>query len=291
MPEAGHIWRLLADNFGFRQVLDILLVAVLFYYLMLLLKGTRAIQLLKGLIIYALLVLLADVLGLSVFRWILGLLVLPGVIVLVVLFAPELRLALEQIGRGRLIPALPMMKQEEIGQLINEIVSSAASLAKERTGALIVIERHVGLNDIISTGRLVGGKVSVELLRTIFHPGTPLHDLAVVVRGDRIVAAGCLLPLSARDNSNFSLGTRHRAALGLSETSDAIVIVVSEETGGISLAYEGRLHSNLSSDALKARLLNLLAPSERRPAVRSLKGIWRKLPLVHGKKSDVASKS
>lgn len=296
MPEAGQTWRLLLAHFGALQLLDILLVAVALYYLLLLVRGTRAFQLLKGLLVYGVLILVADALGLRALRWILGLMLLPGVIVLIVLFAPELRLALEQIGRGRLIPALPTMKKEEISQLVNEVVSAATSFSRERTGALVVIEGHVGLNDIISTGRAVGGRVSAELVRTIFYPGTPLHDLAVVIRGNTLLAAGCLLPLSERDSTAFLLGTRHRAALGLSETSDAMVVVVSEETGGISLAHEGRLHSNLSPDALKARLLNQLAPAKRGPRLKPLKmsalqGIWRRLPRASHGEGDAASKS
>ncbi len=295
MPEVGRLWQLFISEFGILDFFDVLLVAIALYYLFVLVRGTRAIQLLKGLFVYGVLILLADLLGLRGFRWILGLILLPGVIVLIVLFTPELRLALEQIGRGRLMTVLPMMKREEIGQVVNEIVSAVTSLSRERTGALIVVEGNVGLNDIISTGRTVRGRVSAEMLRTIFHPGTPLHDLAVVIRADRVMAAGCLLPLSEQDSTAFPMGTRHRAALGLSETSDAMIVVVSEETGGISLAHEGRLFSNLSSDALKARLINLLVPPERKPALKRLavpavRGLWRRLPFAHHEKSDAAPK-
>jgi diadenylate cyclase len=292
MAEVQRFWRLVSADLSWLTALDILLVAVAIYYLLLLVRGTRAFQLLKGLVVYALLILLADRLGLHAFRWILGLMLLPGVIVLIVLFAPELRYALEQMGRGRLVPLLPNMQREEISQFVNEIVAAVISLSRERIGALVVIEGRVGLNDIIATGREIGGRVTSELLRTIFYPGTPLHDLAVVIRGERLMAAGCLLPLSGRDHSSFSLGTRHRAALGLSETSDAMVVVVSEETGAISLAHEGKLHQNLSADALKARLLNLLAPSERRHfkplAVPVLKRLWRK-PRPQSEKPDALS--
>jgi len=295
MSEVEQLGKLLLGNFGLRAIVDIMLVAIALYYLILLVRGTRAFQLLKGLLVYGILIFLADQLELRAFGWILSLMLLPGVIVLIVLFAPELRLALEQIGRGRLMPALPSMKKEEISQVINEVVSSATALSRERTGALIVIEGHVGLNDIISTGRAVNGTVSTELLRTIFYPGTPMHDLAVVIRGNRLMSAGCLLPLSGRDDASFSLGTRHRAALGLSETSDALIVVVSEETGTVSLAYEGRLFSNLSPDALKARLLNLLAPSQEKASFKPLKmttykGLWQRLPKVKEEKSDAASK-
>jgi diadenylate cyclase len=295
MADLFRFWRLVSADLSWLTALDILLVAIALYYLILLVKGTRAFQLLKGLVFYAIFILLADRLGLHAFRWILGLMLLPGVIVLIVLFAPELRYALEQMGRGRLVPVLSSMKREEISQFVNELVSAVASLSRERIGALVVIEGRVGLNDIIATGREIGGRVTAELLRTIFYPGTPLHDLAVVIRGDRLMAAGCLLPLSSRDNTNFNLGTRHRAALGLSETSDALIVVVSEETGAISLAREGKLHQNLSTDALKARLLNLLVPSERSHfspwQVPVIKGIWRKLPHPKSEKSDAPSKS
>jgi diadenylate cyclase len=152
---------------------------------------------------------------------------------------------------------------------VDELVLSARQLSRERIGALTVIEREVGLNDVIQTGRRVDAVASADLLRTIFYPGTPLHDLAAVMRGDRIVAAGCLLPLTERRDVRGLLGTRHRAALGLSETTDAAVIVVSEETGAISLAVDGRLYSNLTPDVLKQRLLGILTPSPRpRPRLR-----------------------
>ncbi len=298
MPEAGQLVRLLLDNLGPRQALDILLVAVALYYLLLLVKGTRAFQLVKGLVVFGVLILLADRLELRTLSWILGQVFIPGVIVLVVLFAPELRLALEQMGRGRLVPTLPMMKKEEISGLVNEVVAAAAALAREKCGALMVIEGHVGLNDIIATGREVRGRVSAELLRTIFYPGSPLHDLAVVIRGDRVMAAGCLLPLTERDDTPFSLGTRHRAALGLSETSDALIVVVSEETGGISLAREGRLFSSLSPDALKVRLMQALAPPAKKSSLPPLRvpawgrQLWRRPRKATAnpgeKKSDAA---
>jgi diadenylate cyclase len=161
------------------------------------------------------------------------------------------------------------MRREQNTQLVDELVLSARQLSRERIGALIVIEREVGLNDVIQTGRRVEAVASADLLRTIFYPGTPLHDLAAVTRGDRIVAAGCLLPLTERRDVRGLLGTRHRAALGLSETTDAAVIVVSEETGAISLAVDGRLYGNLTPDVLKQRLLGILTPSPRaRPRLR-----------------------
>jgi diadenylate cyclase len=263
------VWQVVRESFGPLSVLDIVLVAVSVYFVLRLLRGTRAVQLIRGLLVLGALIVLTQALKLSTFNWMLKQALLPGVIALIILFQPELRLALEQIGRGHIFGAgFAALRREQITQLVDEIVLSARQLARERIGALVVIEREVGLNDVVQTGRRLEAVASADLLRTIFYPGTPLHDLAVVVRGDRIVAAGCLLPLTERRDVRGLLGTRHRAALGLSETTDAAIIVVSEETGAISLATSGRLYSNLTPDVLKQRLLSLLAPPSRAPRLR-----------------------
>ncbi len=263
------VWQVMRENFGFLSLLDIALVAISVYFVLRLLRGTRAVQLLKGLLTLGALIVLTQSLKLFTLNWILKQALLPGVIALVILFQPELRLALEQIGRGHIFGAgLTSMRREQITRLADELVLSARQLSRERIGALIVIEREVGLNDVVQTGRRLDAVASADLLRTVFYPGTPLHDLAAVVRGERLVAAGCLLPLTERRDVRGLLGTRHRAALGLSETTDAAVIVVSEETGGISLAVEGRLYSNLTPDVLKQRLLAILTPAPRAPRIR-----------------------
>jgi len=263
------VWVVLKDNFGIRSLVDIALVAVSIYYVLRLLRGTRAVQLMKGLLVLGALIAFTGVLRLSTVNWMLTQALLPGVIALIILFQPELRLALEQIGRGHIFGAgLTALRREQITRLVDELVLSSRQLSRERIGALIVIEREVGLNDVVQTGRRVDGLASADLLRTIFYPGTPLHDLAAVVRGDRVVAAGCLLPLAERRDVRGLLGTRHRAALGLSETTDAVVIVISEETGAVSLAVEGRLYSNLSPDNTKQRLLEILAPAPPAPRLR-----------------------
>ncbi len=269
MPWLRMVWQVVSENFGPISLLDITLVAIGVYYVLRLLRGTRAVQLIKGLLTLGALIVLTQTLNLSTFNWMLKQALLPGVIALIILFQPELRLALEQIGRGHIFGAgFTALRTEQITRLIDELVLSARQLSRERIGALIVIEREVGLNDVIQTGRRIDAVASTDLLRTIFYPGTPLHDLAVVVRGDRIVAAGCLLPLTERRDVRGLLGTRHRAALGLSETTDAAVIVVSEETGATSLATSGRLYSNLTPDVLKQRLLGLLSPPHRTPRIR-----------------------
>jgi len=263
------VWQVVRENFGFLSVLDIALVAISVYFVLRLLRGTRAVQLIKGLLVLGALIVLTQALQLFTFNWMLKQALLPGVIAILILFQPELRLALEQIGRGHIFGAgLVSMQREQITRLVDESVLSARQLSRERIGALLVIEREVGLNDVIQTGRRIDAVTSADLLRTIFYPGTPLHDLAAVIRGERIVAAGCLLPLTERRDVRGLLGTRHRAALGLSETTDAAVIVVSEETGGISLAVDGRLYSNLTPDVLKRRLLGVLTPAHRTPRLR-----------------------
>jgi len=263
------VWQVVRESFGPLSVLDIALVAISVYFVLRLLRGTRAVQLIRGLLVLGALIVLTQAFKLSTFNWMLKQALLPGVIALIILFQPELRLALEQIGRGHIFGVgFTALRREQITQLVDEIVLSARQLGRERIGALVVIEREVGLNDVVQTGRRVEAVASADLLRTIFYPGTPLHDLAVVVRGDRLVAAGCLLPLTERRDVRGLLGTRHRAALGLSETTDAVIIVVSEETGAISLATSGRLYSNLAPDVLKQRLLSLLAPPPRAPRLR-----------------------
>jgi diadenylate cyclase len=262
-------WQVFRENFGFLSLLDIALVAASVYFVFRLLRGTRAVQLIKGLVVLGALIVLTQTLQLFTLNWMLKQALLPGVIALIILFQPELRLALEQIGRGHIFGAgLTAMQREQITRLVDELVLSARQLSRERIGALMVIEREVGLNDVIQTGRRIDAVASADLLRTIFYPGTPLHDLAAVLRGERVVAAGCLLPLTERRDVRGLLGTRHRAALGLSETTDAAVIVVSEETGAVSLAVDGRLYSNLTPDVLKQRLLGILTPPQRAPRIR-----------------------
>jgi diadenylate cyclase len=258
------LWDTLNSNLTWVSVVDVALVAVAVYYLLLLVRGTRAIQLLKGVAVLLVLIAVTRALGLMTFYWLLSQALLPGVIALVILFQPELRLALERLGRGRLlVPSFASLGTETVAHVVDEIVVAARRLAREKIGGLIVFERNVGLQDIIDTGVRLDAVASAALLETIFTPDSPLHDRAVVVRGERVAAAGCLLPLTDREDVGVLLGTRHRAALGLSESTDALVIVVSEETGAISLTQEGRLFTNLSEDKLKQHLLDTLSPPHR----------------------------
>ncbi len=263
-----HPWQTIRDNFTWASAIDIVLVAAAVYYLLLLVRGTRAIQLLKGIAVLLALVGISKAAGLDTLHWLVTQMLLPGVIALIVLFQPELRLALERLGRGRLWPGgVTDLRGEEVSRLVAEIVRGARQCAQGRVGALVVVEREVGLNDIVPSGKRVDGIVSTELLRTIFFPGSPLHDGAAVIRGDRVIAAGCLLPLTERDDVGALLGTRHRAALGLSERTDAAVVIVSEESGAVSYALDGRLFTNLTDDALRQRLLEVLVPPERERSI------------------------
>ena len=234
-----------------RHVIDISIVAFVLYKLLLLIRETRAEQVLKGLAILLFATKLSEVLQFNTIYWILKNTATVGVIALLIVFQPELRRALEQIGRGQLFDRLFLRDDMDPSILINEVVRSVQNLARMKVGALIVIERKTGINEIIETGVKIDGELSSALLENIFVVNTPLHDGAVVLRGDRIAAGRCFLPLIENNIISKQLGTRHRAAIGITEVSDAIAIVVSEETGVISIADNGKLTRYLDAKALK----------------------------------------
>ena len=225
------------SSFRLLDILDIALVAFFLYKLFLLLRNTRAVSLIKGLVFLGIITVISRALNLHVVNWILQQGMTVILVALPVVFQPELRRALEHIGRGRLFHSNRMISEEELAHMLDEIIPLTAGLSKTKTGALLVFEREVGLNEIIDTGIQIDGLVSKELLGNIFIPNTPLHDGAVVIREGRIMAAGCLLPLTTDRSLSTELGTRHRAAIGISEKSDAVVVVVSEETGAVSYTY------------------------------------------------------
>ncbi|HEV2282684.1 MAG TPA: diadenylate cyclase CdaA [bacterium] len=242
------------------DLLDILVVAFVVYQILMLIRGTRAVQLVTGLGLLFLAYIVSRWLGLYTLQWLLSYVGLVVPIALLVLFQPELRRMLEQLGRGSvlLVGYTPHgLDREAAIRLVNDVARAARILGSRKIGALIVLERRVGLEDFIETGIRVDAIVTVQLLISVFFPNTPLHDGAVIIRGNRLVAAGCLLPLSERPGLIRPLGTRHRAAIGLTEVTDALAVVVSEETGTISLAVEGRLDRGLTEEELKARLLAL----------------------------------
>jgi diadenylate cyclase len=260
------------------SILDVLVVALILYYLIMLARGTRAWQIMWGLGVFGLFYVLSDLFNLTTLNWLLRQIVPLAPVALVILFYPELRYALEELGRVQFWRnRLAFLPREDLNRVVNEIVQVASELSARHVGALIVIERETGLDDLVATGTRIDGEVSAELLETLFHRGALLHDGAVIVRGDRIVAAGCLLPLTDSPGLSASIHTRHRAAIGVSERSDALVVVVSEETGAISLSYEGKLVRGLKAETLRGRLLTALQPFNGRDrALQRLRGRVRK---------------
>jgi diadenylate cyclase len=256
MTPVHQIWLL--------DLLDIFLVALLFYRLLVLVKGTRSGQMYVGLLLIVLVGLFARAFDLIAVKWIVDSVKTIWLIAFVILFQPELRHVLAQFGRTRYFRSF--LRGDSYG-VLGEVVRAAETLGQKRQGALLVIERNTGLRNFVETGTRLDAKVTAELLVTLFSPGSPLHDGAVILREDSVVAASCILPLSSDIKTATALGTRHRAALGLSEESDAAVVVVSEETGGISVAYRGTLKQRLDSGELRSELSRIfhLRPEEEVP--------------------------
>ena len=248
------VWNL-THRVGFIDIVDILIVAVIIYELLLLTRHTRGSALLKGLFLLFLIVLLSNILGLTSLNWLLLAVLQNGAIVLVVLFQPELRKALERMGRSRLITKGSHRNADEDTEvIIEEIVQTVVDLSRRRVGALLVFERKTGLQDVVETGTMLNSEISAPLLENIFEPNTPLHDGAVVIRDDRVMAAACILPLAEASGVIRGLGTRHRAAVGITENTDAAVIVVSEQTGIVSFAADGTLKRPFTVEDIKAFL-------------------------------------
>ena len=261
------------------DILDVLIVTVLVYQLLLLIRGTRAVQLVIGLAVLFGVYAVARWLQLYTLQYLLQYLGVVIPIALLVIFQPELRRVLEQLGRGGVFVSAftPLaLGREEAIRLINDVARASRVLALRKIGALIVLERRTGLTDFIETGIKVDGVVTVQLLINLFFPNSPLHDGAAIIRGNRVMAAGCLLPLSENPTIGRTLGTRHRAGLGIAEQTDAVAIIVSEETGTISLARDGELVRGLSEEELKASLLELFSPDT--PRARARWRWWRLAP-------------
>lgn len=243
------------------DIIDILIVSVILYYLINLIRETRAMQLVKGILFLFAVFFLSQWLKLNALNYILGGAMQIGAFAVIVIFQPELRNLLERMGRfkvGRIIDFAADTSDDELRRVIESVAAAASNMSESKTGALIVMERATRLGEFISTGTMLDANVSSGLLENIFVPNTPLHDGAVIIRNNKIVTAGCVLPLSANNNLSKDLGTRHRAAIGLSEVTDAVIIVVSEETGKISIALNGSLTRNLSKESLIKALTKII---------------------------------
>ena len=244
------VWNVF-NRHGLSDIIDILVVTVIIYELLMLTRQTRGSAVLKGLLLLLLIVGASNLLGLTALNWLLMAVLKNGALVLVILFQPELRKALEQMGRGAIIDKKRREVPDDQEHIITEIIQCLTDLSRRRVGALIVFERKTGLKDVIETGISIDAEISAALLENIFEPNTPLHDGAVVIRGPRVMAGACILTLTEGRGISHELGTRHRAAIGVSETTDALVLIVSEETGIISMARGGKLTRHLDSKSLQ----------------------------------------
>ncbi|MCI8388681.1 MAG: TIGR00159 family protein [Clostridiales bacterium] len=279
----SYIWNII-KNISFIDIIDIAIVAFVFYYVYKFIRERRAGKLAAGILILLLIFCLSNLLNMYAMKFILQNVFQVGIIALIIVFQPELRSALEKVG------AEPLKSLRSIGEsksgedtqtiaMINEVTEAVCDMSLDKTGALIVIERSTKLGDIIKSGTVINANPTSFLIRNIFFNKAPLHDGAMVIRDARLHAAGCFLPLSTNNDIIKDLGTRHRAAIGMSENSDAVILVVSEETGTISMAIEGQLKRNFSYNSLKSELTSLLITNTQQN-VRPSKRVGK---LLHGR--------
>lgn len=262
MDIVENIFKNIVSSVGITDVLDIAIITFLIYKLLGFIRETRAEQLAKGLLLLVVATVLSKWMHLYTLHWLLSGLISAGLVAIVVIFQPELRRALEYLGRSRITNVFGEVDKEEAKRIVGQFVEAVDSMSASRTGALIVIEREISLNDIVETGTVIDSQITAQMIGTIFYEGTPLHDGAVIVRGDKLYAAGCVLPLTQNKELNKELGTRHRAGIGITENSDALVIIVSEETGVISIAQNGKLTRFLDGKTIEKKLLNLYFEGE-----------------------------
>ncbi|EIJ79971.1 hypothetical protein PB1_06397 [Bacillus methanolicus PB1] len=257
------------------NTVDILLVWYVIYKLIMVIRGTKAVQLLKGIFVILLVKIISDLLYLKALSWMMEQALTWGFLAIIIIFQPELRRALEQLGRGKLFSRSGTPEEEEQEKVVEAIIKATDYMAKRRIGALISIERETGMSDYIETGIQLNSKISSELLINIFIPNTPLHDGAVIIQKHSVAAAACYLPLSESPFISKELGTRHRAALGISEVTDSVTVVVSEETGSVSLTKNGELHRDLSPEKFKELMRSELLSQTRTKQASSARWNWR----------------
>jgi len=242
--------------YTWKPILEVLILWFVFYHIVLFFEGTRAINVLRGIIILSVAFLLFHKLNFTVLDWVLTKLFGISIIAFFIIFHPEIRQGLERLGRRNIFT--PVLREEELDVVLLEIIEAAESLSKEKLGALIVIEKHDPLSTYVESGNIIDAKVSADLIQAIFTPNNPLHDGGLIIRNGRILAAGCLFPLSQNQDLSRIFGTRHRAALGLSEETDALIVIVSEERRDISLVYRGRFYKDLGREELLAKLKEIV---------------------------------
>ena len=261
----GALFTNLFEHPDWHNIVDVAILAVLIYNVIKLVMHTRSNSLFKGIAMVLVMAWLSSVLRFSAVSWLLNQIISMGLLVLVILFQPEFRRGLDQLGRSKLMRRVfgvngQTSEQVQVERPVTEIVRAMTDMSRKRIGALIVIERVTGLGDVIETGTRVDAEISAPLIENIFEPNTPLHDGAMIIRNRRINAAACILPLSEDPSISRDLGTRHRAAIGITETTDAVSLIVSEETGIISMAREGRLTRHLDTRSLSILLTELFTP-------------------------------
>lgn len=276
----GEIISNLVNGFTFVDAIDIGIVAFVIYKILEFIKETRAQQLIRGIVILVIIFFVSGLLNFYVLNWVMKSTMTIGIFAFVVLFQPELRRGLEYMGRSGFVRnSFRNIDKDHAKEVVNIFVETVGKFSESRLGALIVIERQTMLNDIIETGTIVDADISTELLGNLFYEGAPLHDGAVIIRGDRAYAAGCVLPLTQNNELSKDLGTRHRAGIGITEKSDAITIIVSEETGVISIAEDGTFERFLDKKTIEKKLLSIYVPVEEEKFYFKIKGLG-------GKKDD-----
>ena len=264
-------------KFTLTDIVEIIILAYLLYNVMLWFKKTRAWTLVKGIVILIIFVGFANLFQLNTILWLFKNTINVGIIAVIIIFQPELRRALEELGRKKIISDVLIRDDKSLNSRVNddtiqELISAAMDMSKNKTGALIVIEQDVALGEYENTGITIDAAISRQLILNIFEHNTPLHDGAVIIRNNRIVSATCYLPLTARNDINKDLGTRHRAGLGISEVSDSMTIIVSEESGGISITHKGTLYRNLDLESLRKHLTSLQVKNVEQKHSKKKKG-------------------
>ncbi|RJE85227.1 TIGR00159 family protein [Paenibacillus sp. 1011MAR3C5] len=261
-----------------KDIIDVGIVSYIIYKLILLVRGTRAVQLLKGIFVLVATWAISTWFNLYTLKWLMNQMFTWGIITVVIIFQPELRRALEQLGRGNLFSRTSSLERNALSEQLEEVIRAVQHMAKRKIGALIVFERKTGVTELIESGVPLESRITSELLMNIFTPNSPLHDGAVIIRGSQIMAAGCYLPLSENPFISKELGTRHRAAIGVSEVSDALSVTVSEETGQVSLSINGMIVRDINEESLISKLFEELTTNAngKDKEKRGFAALWKR---------------